>query len=162
MLRLIPKPLHIAALRTVHALRLRWWRLMGTRVTGCRVVALDARCRVLLIRHSYGVSHWMLPGGGMKRGEDPVVAGARELFEETAVRITGAAKIGMIADTLHGSVNDVHVIAGWTRDTPVADGREIVEAAFFALDALPADISRRLPDLLPGYVIAAKAARRGE
>ncbi len=162
MLRLIPKPLHIAALQCVHALRLRWWRMMGTRVTGCRVVALDQQGRVLLIRHSYGVNHWMLPGGGMKRGEDPVIAGTREVLEETAVRLTGATKIGMITDLMHGAVNDVHVIAGWTNDIPVADEREIVEAAFFALDALPENISRKLPDVLPGYVIAAKAVRQAD
>jgi len=156
---LVPKRLHIAALRLAHAVRLRWWRLRGTRVVGCRVVVLDPADRVLLIRHSYGQPHWMLPGGGMKRGEDSLAAAAREALEEAAVMLTDMVEIGLVTQMVHGGDNEVRVIAGWTADTPQADGREIVEAAFFALDALPADISVRLTPLLPDYVRTAKAAR---
>ena len=47
MLYLIPPPVHRAGLRIAHALRTRWWRLARPRVTGCRVLAFDARGRVL-------------------------------------------------------------------------------------------------------------------
>ena len=155
---LLPRHLHVTALRTAHAVRLRWWRLTGARVVGCRVVVLDDR--VLLIRHSYGQPHWMLPGGGMKRSEDPLAAAAREALEEAAVTITDAIEIGLVTQMVHGGDNEVRVVAGWTSDRPMPDGREITEAAFFALDALPADISTRLTPLLAGYVRTAKAARR--
>ncbi len=161
MLHLIPPRWHIAALRTAHALRLRWWRWRGHAGSGCRVLAINPQDRVLLIRHSYGLNHWMLPGGGMKRGEDVLIAAARETFEETAVRLCDAVEIGRVTDMLHGSNHDVRVVAGWTADSPQADGREIIEAAFFALDALPHGIARNLPELLRAYVTAAKAARRG-
>ena len=42
--------------------------------------------RVLLVRHSYGNSGWMLPGGRPNRGEDPVAAGARELRGHDALQ----------------------------------------------------------------------------
>ncbi len=162
MLRLIPKPLHIVALRSVHAVRIRWWRFRKTRLSGCRVLVLDGQDRVLLIRHSYGSPNWMLPGGGMKRGEDPLLCAAREVWEECAVRIERAVEIGIVTDMMHGSGNDVRVVAGWTSDAPRADGREIAEAQFFALDDLPHDLAGKLPDQIPVYVTAAKAAHRGD
>lgn len=159
MLYLIPRSLHVAALRVAHRVRLRWWKMSGARVTGCRVVVLDAQARVLLIRHSYGNSQWMLPGGGMKRGEGPLLCAAREVWEETAVRIAGAVEIGVTADTMHGSIHEVRVVAGWTGNAPRADGREITHAEFFALDALPPGVSQKLAQQLPDYVTAAEAAR---
>lgn len=38
--------------------------------------------RLLLVRER-GAKRWSLPGGGMKKGEDPVAAAIRELDEET-------------------------------------------------------------------------------
>lgn len=38
--------------------------------------------RLLLVRER-GARHWSLPGGGMKKGEDAVIAAIRELEEET-------------------------------------------------------------------------------
>jgi 8-oxo-dGTP pyrophosphatase MutT (NUDIX family) len=160
MLYLIPPRLHIALLRVAHGVRRRWWRIRGTRVTGAQVVALDPLGRVLLIRHSYGSRHWTLPGGGLQRGESAVAAAMREALEEAAVRLTDAVEIAVMQHMPHGSNNDVRVIAGWTDDAPRADGREIVAAQFFALDALPPDVARSLPGLLPGYVTAATTARR--
>ena len=40
--------------------------------------------RLLLVRER-GAKHWSLPGGGMKKGEDPVTAAIRELDEETSL-----------------------------------------------------------------------------
>jgi 8-oxo-dGTP pyrophosphatase MutT (NUDIX family) len=87
VLHLIPPPLHRAALRLAHALRKVWWRVGKPRLNGCRVLARDADGRVLLVRHCYGSGRWMLPGGGMKRGEDPLLAAERELLEEVGCRL---------------------------------------------------------------------------
>ncbi len=46
--------------------------------------------RLLLVRER-GARHWSLPGGGMKRGEDPVAAAVRELDEETRLTVRAAA-----------------------------------------------------------------------
>lgn len=161
MLRLIvallPARLHIAGLRTAHAVRLRWWKLAGSKVRGCRVLVLDAEERVLLIRHSYGSGQWMLPGGGLGRREDPVTGGAREVREETGVRLYMAVSLGRTDDP--ASLHETHLIAGWTDDQPRPDGREILEAGFFPADALPPNRSERVAALLANWLRAAKAAR---
>lgn len=108
---------------------------------GVRVLVQDAHGRVLLIRHSYGSDKWMPPGGGMHRGEDPLVAAAREVLEETGCRLGDARVLQIRGEDLHGSSNAVRVVLGRTGDSPRADGREIVEAEFFTLDALPAHMS---------------------
>ncbi len=160
ILNRLPRPLYVLALRTAHWLRLRWWRMSGAQVAGVRVVVIDPAERVLLIRHSYGSPHWMLPGGGMKRGEDACVAGAREVREECAVEIADAVEIGLVTNMIYGANNDVRVVAGWSGDAPCADLREITHAAFFPLDALPGNIAPKLAALLPGYLTEAAVARQ--
>lgn len=154
MLHLIPAPLHRAALRLAHALRKRWWRVRAPRIAGCRVIALDERGRVLLVRHSYGSGAWMPPGGGLGRREAPMVAALRELVEETGCLLDGAIEVTRVSEQLHGAGNRVHVIAGRTMSTPAIDRREIIEAAFFALDALPDPMPPSLRRDLPGWVAA--------
>lgn len=139
MIALIPAPLHRALLRLAHAARLAFWRRTGATVLGCNVLACDPQGHVLLVRHSYHDSdRWTLPGGGLKRGEDPVAAGARELEEETGCVLTGGVRIGTDTRPRGGWTNVVELIAGTTASVPRPDGREIIEARFFALDALPA------------------------
>ena len=159
MLHLIPAPLHRAAYRLAHALRLRWWRIRKPRLAGCRVLVLDGVERVLLIRHSYGSGKWMLPGGGLNRSEAPLAGAQRELREETGCRLIDPVDIGMAEEHIHSTSHTVHIIAGNTADTPMCDGREIIAAQFFALDALPGDMPQRMRDGLPGWITAMKAAR---
>lgn len=45
--------------------------------------------RLLLVRER-GAGRWSLPGGGMKKGEDPVTAACRELDEETKLTALSA------------------------------------------------------------------------
>ncbi len=112
MLRLIPPPLHRAALRLAHAVRRRWWRIAKVRLQGCRVLAFDAQGRVLLIRHSYGSGNWMLPGGGLGHREDPLAAALRELAEETGLALVGARHFAEVEEPLYGTTNRVHLVAG--------------------------------------------------
>lgn len=109
---------------------------------GCNVIAVNAQGAVLLVRHSYHARDtWMLPGGGLGRGESLLEAAARELAEETGCVLQDAEHCETI--TLHrsGWTNLIELICGKAQGTPLADGREIVEARFFAPDALPAQIS---------------------
>ncbi len=158
MLHLIPAPAHRAAFRLAHALRKLWWRLRKPHLSGCRIIARDPAGRVLLVRHSYGSGHWMLPGGGLKRGEDPLAAAAREFAVETGCELGDAGRIAVTTEPLAGTVNTVHVIAGTCTGAPRADGREIVEAEFFAPGDLPQSCARGLRAALPGWLTAAEAA----
>ncbi len=101
----------------------------------------------------------MLPGGGLERGEDAMCAAVRELREETACPLDDPVQIATIEETIHGAGNTVHVIAGWTQGTPRADGREILEAAFFALHQLPEAMPDPLRQGLPGWITTRKAVR---
>jgi len=152
MLHLIPAPVHRTALRLAHALRKRWWRVRAPSLRGCRVLALDRTNRVLLVRHSYGSGAWMPPGGGVGAREAPLAAALRELAEETGCRLDRPVEVGLAAERLHGAGNLVHVIAGRTASTPRIDGREIVEVAFFALDALPGHMPAGLGEDIARWV----------
>lgn len=122
------------------------------RLDGVRVLALDARGRVLLVRHSYGSGKWMPPGGGLNRGEEAVTAARRELLEETGCTLADARLLMVATEDLVGASNHVHIVAGRTQDSPHVDGREIVEARFFTLDALPSRMAARLPGELQLWV----------
>jgi len=155
--RLIPPPLHRAPLVQAHRLRVVWWRLRKPLLIGCRVLAFDEAGRVLLVRHSYGSGRWMLPGGGVARGEAPLVAACRELAEETRCALLDPREIAVIEEPLAGATNRVHVITGQTVGVPQGDGREIVEARFFAPEAMPPDLARQLQDHLADWIRTATA-----
>lgn len=157
MLHLIPPTLHRIGLRLAHALRKVWWRWRKPLVVGCRVLVTDREGRILLVRHSYGSGRWMLPGGGLRRGEDVVAAAARELVEETGCRLEAGRLATIAREPLAGTTSEVHVVAGTTSDSPVADEREIAEVKFFALDALPANLSPGLAEAIPGWLKTTEA-----
>lgn len=159
MLHLIPAPLHRTALRLAHAARLRWWRWRQPLVVGCRVLAFDPAGRVLLIRHAYGSRHWMLPGGGVGRGEAPLAAAGRELLEETGCRLIDPVEFAVIDEPLSGATNRVHCITGTALGTPIPDGREVLQAAFHAAEHLPAPLTGQLAAHLAGWIRTAQAAR---
>lgn len=60
--------------------------LMAPTALGVMALVTDERGWVLLVRHSY-IEGWLLPGGGVNRGELPDLAIARELKEE--IGLTG-------------------------------------------------------------------------
>lgn len=120
-------------------LRLRIWGMLKLRVRGASVLVFDSAGRVLLVRHSYHrPDWWMLPGGGIGRGQDPEQAARRELQEETGCVLENAVWFGTHPNlTAQGWINVTELVAGTTADAPQIDDRELKEARFFALDALP-------------------------
>jgi 8-oxo-dGTP pyrophosphatase MutT (NUDIX family) len=56
--------------------------------TGARILLLDPDGRVLLIHERIeGGDHWLTPGGGVEADESLASAAARELYEETSIRV---------------------------------------------------------------------------
>lgn len=138
MLSHLPRPIHRAALWLAHATRLAWWSIRRAEVRGCNAIVVNGRGEVLLVRHSYQSSRaWMLPGGGIGGGESPEQAATREVAEETGCRIADARCFAVEIVPLGGARNHIHLVAARTADEPAADRRELLAAAFFALDALP-------------------------
>ena len=155
MLHLIPAPLHRFALRLAHAVRRRWWRIAQVRLEGCRVLAFDRDGCVLLIRQSYGSGLWLLPGGGIARGEAPMAAALRELTEETGLALDQPHCLAVLDEPLYGTNNRVHLFAGAARGALRCDGREVIEARFFARDDWPHNLSPLLARRLDGWIALA-------
>ena len=75
---------------------------------------------------------------------NPVVAGSRELAEETGCALRHARLLMVGEDALWGATNRVHYIAGHAHGTPRADGREIMELRFCAPADLPTHLAVRI------------------
>ncbi len=115
-------------------------------------MTLDARERLLLVRNGYGRRDlWVLPGGGVKRSESLEDAAQRELMEEVACRLDALCGLGMFRSSAEGRRDTVHLFRATTVDAPCVDGTEVIEAKFFAFDALPPSTSsatlRRVAEL---------------
>lgn len=126
---------------------------------GTRTAVFDTENRVLLVRHYYGPG-WLLPGGGVERGESVFDSAKREIREEA----------GIIAEeepVLKGiCLNDVrfpgdHVAVLTLRkfsQAPWTPSFEISHREFFAIDRLPDGTTdgtrRRLDEINSGRVIA--------
>lgn len=152
---LIPAALHRQLYRMAHRLRAAWLRLRGGEVHGCSIIARDVAGRVLLVRHSYGSGWWAFPGGGMRRGEDALAAALREFAEELGCTVSDPVHLATVEEVFHGARNVAHIFTGLIEGEPRPDGREIVEARFFAAHDLPPqtapNVKRRLA------LLAAKA-----
>ncbi|WBB75245.1 NUDIX domain-containing protein [Micromonospora sp. WMMD1128] len=128
-------------------------------VTLVRDTEADGAGRILLLRQPPGYS-WTLPAGLLQRGEAPVAGAARELHEESGVRLS--------PDLLRPAVPNAVVHAkGWvdmvfeaevpaSRTELTVDGAEVLEAAWHPLDDLPR-LSRATANLLAHYGIGPRA-----
>lgn len=139
------------AYRVFYGLPGRWRRrlvrlVMPKFVLGSVVLVRDADAagpgRLLLVRQPPGTG-WSLPAGLMRRGERPIEAAARELAEETGIELTPddlePAVPSAIVHSPQGrwvdNVFDARVSAEGLHLRP--DGAEVLEVAWYPLDALP-------------------------
>src|ERR1700674_3996658 len=93
-----------------------YWRLRRGMTLGVRAVVLGPE-GVLLVRHGYAAG-WHLPGGGVEPGETFGQALARELAEETGVRLTVPPELHGIFQFEAASKRDhvaVYVVRGFER-----------------------------------------------
>ena len=67
------------------SMRFLLWAYGKARRKRNRATALVIKDGKLLVVRERGARHWSLPGGGMKKGEEPVEAACRELVEENRV-----------------------------------------------------------------------------
>jgi 8-oxo-dGTP pyrophosphatase MutT (NUDIX family) len=128
---------------------------------GVRALVVDDADRVLLVRHTY-VPGYFFPGGGVEGGETMEASMRRELVEETNVEAVGPLTLCGIYLNRAASKRD-HVALYLTRDFrrlgPHVPDREIAEAGFFPIDALPATTTRatraRIAEALMGVAVSA-------
>ena len=125
MNRLVARALHLG------------WRFTRPLTGGVRAMVLDGG-RVLLVRHTY-VAGWHLPGGGVEPGETFEEALAKELREEAAVTLSGRPELFALYLNTAVTRRDhvaLYVVRAFEA-APFEPTREIAEAAFHPLEALP-------------------------
>ena len=136
-------PLYHLAYRVAQTGRNIYWCVAKPQVFGAKLVVFNADGDVLVIRHSYGRSDlYMLPGGGIGRNEDPETGAVRELQEEVQCSADNVAFLAKFVDNAKGATNSVTVFTATTKDEPVIDGKELIEARFVPTDQLPDNVSR--------------------
>jgi ADP-ribose pyrophosphatase YjhB (NUDIX family) len=137
------------AYRVAYSIPARWRRrlvrlVMPKFIVGSVLLVRDADApgsgRLLLIRQPPGYG-WSIPGGLLDRGEVPIEAAARELHEEVGIKLAPDELTALDPNAI------VHTDGRWIdcvfearvpADTPLrVDGGEVLEVAWFRLDALP-------------------------
>jgi 8-oxo-dGTP diphosphatase len=112
--------------------------LLRPRITGA-IVLVRVGGELLLIRPSYR-AWYTVPGGRVGRGEDPLLAAARELHEEVGIAVAPAALRALGEFVVHHSHVEDHVHAFELRleakPEVRIDLREVVWAGFHGEGAL--------------------------
>ncbi len=140
-------------LQSAFGLRRRLIGLLRLRTRGVKVMLFNADGEILLIRNSYGATgHFVLPGGGIHRGETPESAAAREVMEEVAIDCRDLALLGQYESRSEGKRDLIHLFRA-TGDGPASSKSiEIGEAVFCLIDRLPEGVSpatlRRIDEYL--------------
>ena len=142
-----------ALIRVLHI----WFLLSRPMTLGVRAVVFDEdHNSVLLVRHTY-VPGFQLPGGGVEPGETMEQALGRELEEEGNIILEAPPTLKSVHFNNRVSRRDhvaLYLVTRFHSTGTAVASREIAEAAFYPLDALPADTTaatrRRLAEIFDG------------
>jgi ADP-ribose pyrophosphatase YjhB (NUDIX family) len=137
-----------------------YWRWSRPATLGTRGLVVDGAGRIFLVKHSY-VDGWHLPGGGVETGETMLTALGRELEEEGNFRLTGTPQLFGVYFNRRISRRDhvaLFLVREFVQEAPPKPNREIIDHGFFALDALPEDVSRatraRIAEVFRGAAVS--------
>ena len=131
-----------ALLQIAYVLRRFLLGILRLRTTGVKVMVFNEAGELLLIRNSYGdTGQYLLPGGGVSRRESPAAAALREVKEELGLLLHEVDPVWTYESSAEGKRDTIHLFKAITTDRPTMGDREIEEARFFALDALPQNVS---------------------
>jgi ADP-ribose pyrophosphatase YjhB (NUDIX family) len=131
----VPRGLRRLAGKALHL----YFRLRRGMTLGVRAAVLTEAGEVLLVRHTY-TPGWHMPGGGVEPNETLADALAKELREEANIALTGPAVLHGVFLNRHVSDRDhvaVFIVRAFAQSGPKQPDREIAEARFFPLAALP-------------------------
>lgn len=151
-IELVPRLLRRLAGRALHL----YFRLRRGITLGVRAAVLNEAGEVFLVRHTY-TPGWHLPGGGVEPNETLLDALAKELREEANIALTAPATLHGVFLNRHVSRRDhvaVFIVRAFAQSAPKQPDREIAEAHFFPLSALPEKATpgtrRRLAEIVNG------------
>ncbi len=111
-----------------------------------------------LTQPGYGL--WSLPGGYVDRGEVVERAAAREVLEETGLRVDITGLIGLFSEEGHPVV--VAAFDSRKVDGEAVAGPEVSELGYFALDSLPQLAFPRDMEILKAWERLRNGAGRGK
>ncbi len=126
-------------------------------LVGAVAVIRDSETGDLLLLRQPSKAGWSLPAGLLKRHEPPADGAARELFEETGVRVAADDLTPGIPNAIVHPVGVVDTVFFGTvpasATTLHIDGGEIVDIGWFPIDALPR-LTSNTTKLLARYNLA--------
>lgn len=138
--------------RTAHWLATPVLRVYAQHMVRVRALVVTPEAQVLLVRSWFGYQRWSLPGGGIRRGEQPVEAASREVFEETGVVIkpSGFVPLGKLdnADSVAPFTIDCQYAISSRQSITHLPRLEVLEAAWFSLNDLPVNRSQTVDSAL--------------
>ncbi len=133
----IPIPLLRAAYRCAYALLRLYWYIAEPQVRGALALLIHAD-QLLLIRNTYGRPGWTLPGGMMKRSEDPEAAMRREVQEEVGITTEAWQHLGVFTGRQAHRRDTIYIFTAQVPDPVIQiDPGEILDARWFPLADLP-------------------------
>lgn len=128
-------------------------RRMNGNMTRVRVVIINERDEVLLVRSWFSRQKWSLPGGGIQRLETSAQAAVREVFEETAL-LLASNQLQPLGTFTHEEPTPFRIecMLVRLRARPVRPSLlrrfEILDAAWVPLGSLPGNRSKTVDDAL--------------
>lgn len=122
------------------------------RVLAVSALVTDAAGRTLLVRRSAPpeAGRWTLPGGHVEPGEHLADAAAREVLEETGVRVRVREELGTLERaTPEGGVFEIHCFAAEYQGGATTAGSDAGDVRLVTDDELrDLELTRGLRDLL--------------
>jgi len=122
-----------------------------------RILVVNEREEVLLVRSWFGHQRWSLPGGGIHRGELPKAAALRELFEETGVSLDGR-KCKRLGEFENGDSNAPFIVECFVAEISKQPAHiaaryrlEMLDVAWFPMKHLPTHRSKTVDRALKLY-----------
>lgn len=123
-------------------------------------VLIEVGDRIVLIRRKHPPEGWAIPGGFVEVGETVETAAVREAFEETGLRVTLTALLGIYSDPArdprHHTISAVYV--GRAEGAPLG-GDDAVEARLFVEADLPSPIAFDHAKILSDYFLFKKTGK---
>ena len=100
-------------------------------------VVVERDGKVLMVRRATepGIGLWSFPGGFVDRGEVVEVAAAREVLEETGLRVDITGLVGLFSQ--EGQPVVLAAFGGQAMNGKVKAGHEVSEVGFFPTEELP-------------------------
>lgn len=132
------------------------WKICKPVTFGARII-LTNKEKFLLVQHRRSKT-WNLPGGGIKKHENPELAGIRELYEETGLQIENADYLlGTYISKGEGKHDTVYIYVKnidekFLENAKIYPAIELQDAQWFDYNNLPETITKNTKYRIDEYL----------